>query len=77
MNYILVNDELYLYYWNQNNRIKVSNNKIRQIVYTNDDSVYYLVGNTLYKYNDIQGEVKLVEYGEWEFNYQNLIFINN
>ena len=76
-NYILVNDELYLYYWNQNNRIKVSNNKIRQIVYTNDDSVYYLVGNTLYKYNDIQGEVKLVEYGEWEFNYQNLIFINN
>ena len=76
-NYVVVNNNLYLYYWNDKDKIKVSNNKIREIVYSNNDDIYYLVDNTLYKYNNLQGEVKLVEYGEWEFNYKNLIFINN
>ncbi len=76
-NYVVDDDILYLYYWNKSDRIRVSNNKIKQIVYYNKDDVYYLVNNTLYKYNINQGEVKLVEYSEWEFNYKNLIFINN
>ncbi len=76
-NYIVEDNKLYLYYWNKDYKIKVSDNDIRYVVYTSDDSIYYLVDNTLYKYNIKQGEVKLVEYSEWEFNYQNLIFINN
>ena len=76
-NYVVEDNNLYLYYWNNKDKIKVSNNKIRYIVYNNEENVYYLVDNTLYKYNPLEGETKLVEYSEWEFNYQNLIFINN
>ena len=75
--YSLKDNTLYLSYLDKDNRIKVSNNEVKEIVYVNNDNVYYLVEDTLYKYNILEGEIKLVTYREWNFNYKNLIFIND
>lgn len=75
--YSLKDNILYLSYLDKDNRIKVSNNEVKEIVYVNNDNVYYLVEDTLYKYNILEGEIKLVTYREWNFNYKNLIFIND
>lgn len=76
-NYELLKKILYLSYIDSTNKIKISNNKIDTIIDTYKDNVYYLIGDTLYKYNQKYGEIKLITYSEWEFNYKNLIFINN
>jgi DNA-binding LytR/AlgR family response regulator len=41
------------------------------------DNVYYLIEDTLYRYNLKYGETKIIKYSEWNINYKNLIFINN
>ena len=60
-----------------NTKIKVTDQNITSLVYQNNDNVYYLIDDTLYRYNLKYGEVKLMKYGEWNINYKNLIFINN
>lgn len=75
--YILKNKTLYLSYLNSSNKIKVSEKKIDKIVYSNNDEVYYLIDYTLYRYSLKYGEEKLISYSEWEFNSNNLIFINS
>lgn len=75
--YQLINNQLYLSYLDSSDLIKVSNQKIDTIISTNEDNVYYLIDDTLYKYNLKYGEVKIIQYSEWKFNYKNLIFINN
>lgn len=75
--YILKNKTLYLSYLNSSNKIKVSEKKIDKIVYSNNDEVYYLIDCTLYRYSLKYGEEKLISYSEWEFNSNNLIFINS
>ena len=76
-NYELYDNSLYLTYINSNIKAKVSSNNITSIVYSYNDNVYYLVDDTLYKYNLKYGETKIVQYSEWSINYKNLIFINN
>ena len=76
-NYQIINKKLYLSYLNSKNKTKVSNQKIDYLVSVSNENVYYLINNTLYKYNPKYGEIKLITYSEWEFNYKNLIFINN
>ena len=77
-NYKITNDKkLSLWYLNHDNlETLISEQDIKDIIYTEKDNVYYLVGNILYKYNAKDGETKLIKYSEWEFNYENLIFIN-
>jgi hypothetical protein len=76
-NYEVINNKLYLWYLNnENHKILVSDNEIKDIIYTEKDNVYYLVADTLYKYNLKEGETKLIKYAEWDFNYENLIFIS-
>lgn len=75
--YTLKNKTLYLSYLNSSNKIKISNNKIDKIIYSNNDEVYYLINCTLYKFDLKYGEQKLISYSEWEFNSNNLIFINS
>ncbi len=53
----------------------VSTGKIKEIVYYDQNEVYYLIDDSLYMFNDIYGEVKLMTNFEWTFNYKNLIFI--
>lgn len=69
-------NNLYLSYLNYNNKIKISNKKVDRIIHIKNDEVFYLVYNTLYKYNLKYGEIKVIEYSEWEFNNKNLIFIS-
>lgn len=45
------------------------------IVGQKDDTVYYLKDDKLYMNNPFYGEVLLMSYFEWNFNYQNVIFI--
>ena len=75
--YQLINKKLYLSYLDSSIKIKVSEQKIDNIIATDEDDVYYLVKDTLYKYNIKYGETKLIKYSDWEFNYKNLIFVNN
>ncbi len=48
---------------------------VKEIVYSTEDTVYYLEGDTLYYYNDSDGEVLVISNFEWNFNYKNMIFI--
>lgn len=76
-NYKLIKNNLYLSYLDSSQKIKVSNQKIDTIITSHNDNVYYLIDDTLYRYNLKYGEVKLIKYSEWNYNYKNLIFINN
>lgn len=68
---------LYLSYLDKEIKTKISTQEISSIVHIKEDTVYYLVDDTLYKYNIKYGETKLVTYSEWEYNNKNLIFIND
>lgn len=75
--YYLNDSKLLLDYYDYKNSIKVSNNKIDKIVAFEKNTVYYLVGTKLYKYNPNIGEQLLIEYSDWEYNSINMIFPNN
>lgn len=74
--YEIINDNLYLKYYDSKGKIKVSNNIVDKIVDINKDNVYYISKNKLYKYNLEYGELLIAEFSEWEFNNNNMVFIN-
>lgn len=63
-----------LVYKTQNNSMVVSNYNIKSIVYSNNYEVYYLIGDGLYHFDIIDGEQKVMQNFEWNFNYDNVIF---
>ena len=65
----------YLYQTIGNSTTLISNNVVKDIVYKDNETVYYLVNDVLYMYNPYYGNVKLITNFEWSFNYSNLIFI--
>lgn len=71
-NYITNNNTLY--YKTDNNQVKVSNIDVSKIVYANKYEVLYLVNDTLYHYDVINGEQKVMEYFEWNFNNNNIYY---
>lgn len=75
--YKLKNKTLYMSYFGHENYTKISNLEIDTIVHINRDKIYYLVKDTLYKYDLKYGETKIINYSEWKFNNNNLIFIND
>ena len=74
--FVIKDKTLYLQYVDSSIKTKISDNDVDKIVYTNNDTVYYLVKDTLYFYNLTYGEVALITYSEWEFNNDNVIFIH-
>jgi len=74
-NYEVINKKLYLKYLNGKNKIIVSDKVIKDIVYVENETIYYLVEDKLYMYNKEYGEVLLMDYFEWNFNYKNMIYI--
>lgn len=56
-------------------KTRISNHNVKEIVSTNEDTVYYLVDEKLYYYNDSDGEVLVLRNFEWNFNYKNMIYI--
>ncbi len=65
----------YLYQVIGNTKTLISFDQVRDIIYKDKDTVYYLIDDSLYMYNPIYGNVKLITNFEWSFNYKNLIFI--
>ena len=73
ISYELDGNDLYIIINNQ--KLKITDKKISTIVKTNKEEIYYLSKDTLYYFNLYEGEKKLLSYKEWEFNYNNMIFI--
>lgn len=72
--YKLVDDKLYKKI--EGIDILISNNEVSKIVKNDNDTVYYLVKEKLYMYNDKYGEVLLLSNFEWNFNNTNMIYMS-
>ena len=77
--YIIENKQLYLTYYGTGTKIKVSNNdNIKDIIKIEDDQVFYIgENNKIYTYNIKKKEQTLIENFEWNFSYNNKIFVFN
>lgn len=56
-------------------QVRITNQSVKQIVYFDNESVYYLVDDKLYSFNFYEGEILVLSNFEWNFNYQNMIYI--
>lgn len=74
-NYQVKDNILYLTYFDNKILTKVADFNNGHIIKTDNNEVYYLIGDTLYLYNPIKGNMKLLQKFEWNFNYENKIFI--
>ncbi len=72
-NYVIEDERLYKII--DEYKILVTDKNVKDIVSIDNDTVYYLVNDSLYCYNDNLGEILLMSYFEWNFNYKNMIFI--
>jgi hypothetical protein len=72
-----INNGLYLIFKNSQIKKKITNRDVKEVIARIEDKVYYIAGHTLYYYSDITGEVEVMSYFEWNFNYKNMIFIQN
>lgn len=73
--YSVEEDGLYLTYLDSSIKTKITNQEITSVISIQDDEIYYLVKDVLYKFNLKDGVKKLIKYSDWEFNHDNLIFI--
>ncbi len=74
-NYELKNQDLYLNYQKKNLKTLIASN-VKSIVKINDENIFYLKEDSLYHFDPIKGEELLLKYFEWNFNYENMIYIN-
>lgn len=72
-----INEGLYVSYLDSSNKKKISNKDVKEIVAQLGNKVYYLVGHSLYYYSEETKEVEVMSYFEWNFNYKNMIFIQD
>lgn len=63
-----------LYQVINDDKLLVSNKEIKDIITIKKDTVLYLVDDTLYLYNNLYGEIKVMNDFEWNFNYKNNIY---
>lgn len=75
VNYSLDNNKLYFNYINSKQKILLDEEEVSGIIRASGDDVYYLKKDTLYKYNYLNGKSKVMSYFEWNFSYNNKIFI--
>lgn len=71
--YLLEENTLYQVINNQ--KVRLSNQSVKEIVSSDASIVYYLVGDRLYYYSPEAGEVLVLSNFEWNFNYKNMIFV--
>ena len=57
-------------------KIKFLDDAPSYLVSYNEDWVYYLKGDSLYANSLEYGEILLMKYFEWNFNYSNVLFLN-
>lgn len=73
--YTLEQNKLYLTYKDKEIKTLISDN-VKHIVKTKTKDIFYLKGDTLYHFDPYNGEERLLTYSEWNFNYENMIYIN-
>ena len=73
--FTLEDNTLFLSFLENKKRTLISNLDVTSVIHNKKDEIYYLVNDTLYKYDLTYGETRLIKYSEWEFNNQNTIFI--
>lgn len=73
--YTFKDNSLYLNYYQKDIKTLISNN-ITSIVRTLDKDIFYLKEDILYHFNPELGEEKLLAYPEWNFNSNNIIYLN-
>ena len=59
-----------------NHQMKIRESAPSKILSNTDNTVYYLVNDNVYSYNKEEGEKLLLNYFEWNFNSENVIFID-
>ncbi len=75
--FTLNNKKLYLSYMDASIKERISDKEVDKIIKVENEVVYYLVKDTLYKFNKEYGETKVIKYADWEFHHDNLIFFYN
>ena len=73
-NYILEDNKLYINYLNNENKTLITDN-VKYIVKIDNKDIYYLKNDELYHFNIEVGEELLLNYFEWNFNYDNMIYL--
>lgn len=76
-NYKVINNKLYSYLFDDEYLTKISDMDIKTIVKKDKLDIYFISGNILYKYNPYEGIKALISYSEWDFNYNNMVFVFN
>lgn len=74
LEYNIKEDGLYAIY--DNHQMKIRESAPSKILSNTDNTVYYLVNDNVYSYNKEEGEKLLLNYFEWNFNSENVIFID-
>ncbi len=69
------NDVLFVQDSLTNNIIQISNISNSKIIQTDEDYIYYLSADILYKYSIVNGESMIMKNYDWKFNSDNKIFI--
>jgi hypothetical protein len=67
-------DNSNLYYNEDNIKVKIMEN-VTYIAYQDSNDVYFISNDILYYYNHENGIKVLMKYSEWQFNYQNSVFV--
>lgn len=73
--YRIEDNRLYRTHYDSDIKVLASNRKASEIVYEDQEGVYYLAEDKLYFYSPLKGEKLLMSYSEWQFNYRNMIFV--
>lgn len=74
-NVILKDNHLYLQTLDGKTIVRLTNREVTELIKVDNLNIYYISQNVLYKYNPYDGETSLLEYSEWNFNHQNMVFI--
>ncbi len=74
--YEINDNKLYLKYLDTKIQTRISDGDVKEIIDIHQDTIYYLVNDTLYKYDLEYGERKIITFSEWKYNYKNSIMIN-
>ena len=72
---VLQDSSLYLQTLYSQNKVLLTNRKVSELVEVSGLDIYYIADAILYKYSPYEGETALLEYSEWNFNHQNMVFI--
>lgn len=74
-NYFLEKDNLYLKF--NGETIRINTEDVKKIIKINNETIYYIANDTLYKYSFGKSPKKLLSNTEWNFISENQIFIFN